>query len=141
MVMKKLLLLFVLSGLLSCSNDDPAPVPQEILGKWKYVEYVTDYLEYDQNGNIIHYYITDGFEVQFNSDGSFTSNEVDGFSGGYYSVNNNIIQMNYLNGSTFATKFRRYYSSSDSQLYLSPQTDIQLTDEMVHFDNYIMSKL
>lgn len=140
--MKKLLLLFVLTGLMSCSNsDDPAAVPQEIIGKWKYVEWITDYQEYDQNGNVIRYYITDGFEVQFNSDGTFTSNEVNGFTGGSYSVDNAIIQMNYINGTNVMTLYRRYYPSSDVELYLSPQTEIELNDEIWHFDNYIMSKL
>lgn len=140
--MKKLLLLFVLTTLFCCSDsDEPAVVPQEILGKWKFVEFITDYVEYDQNGNIIHYYVTDGFEVEFKSNGTFTSNEENGFSGGYFTVNNNVITMNYQNGGTTLTKHRRYFSVSATELYLTPAIEMPITDDVGFYDNYIMNKI
>lgn len=140
--MKKLLLLFVLTALLSCSDsEEPAVVPQEILGKWKFVEFITDYVEYDENGNIIHHYITDGFEVEYKSDGTFTSNEENGFSGGYFTVNNDVISLNYQNGGTTLTKHRRYFSVTATDLYLTPAIEMPINDETIFFDNYIMNKI
>lgn len=140
--MKKLLLLFVITTLFSCSDsDEPVVVPQEILGKWKFVEFITDYVEYDQDGNIIRYYITDGFEVEFKSNGTFTSNEENGFSGGYFTVNNDVITMNYQNGTTVLTKHRRFFSISATELYLTPAIEMPINDEMIFFDNYIMNKI
>ncbi|MBN8642303.1 MAG: hypothetical protein J0L86_10875 [Flavobacteriales bacterium] len=140
--MKKLLLLFVITTLFSCSDsDEPVVVPQEILGKWKFVEFITDYVEYDQDGNIIRYYITDGFEVEFKSNGTFTSNEENGFSGGNFTVNNDVFTMNYQNGVTILTKYRRFYSTSATELYLTPAIEMPINDETIFFDNYIMNKI
>jgi hypothetical protein len=140
--MKKLLLLFLVTTFFDCSDtEEPIVVPEEILGKWKFVEFVTDYVEYDSDGNIIRHFITDGFEVEFKSNGTFTSNEESGFSGGYFMVNNDVIRMTYQNGGTTLTKNRRYFSSSAYELYLSPAIEMTITDQIYFFDHYIMNKI
>lgn len=141
--MKKLLLLFVLTTLFSCSDsDEPVAIPQELLGKWQYVENYQDYTEYDENGNPIRYLIDNGPTIEYKADGSFIENSGGIILTGSFSVYGNIIKRNFFVGSTLTHNYQSYSILNDDseQMYCSPTIDQPITDEIGFFTYFRLEK-
>lgn len=141
--MKKLLLLFVLTSLISCSDsDEPVVIPQELVGKWQYVEYYEDYIEYDQNGNPIRYMINNGAEIEYKADGKFVENAGGTTITGSFSVNGNIIRRSYFVGSSLNHRYQSYsvFNDGTEQMYCSPTIDQPITDEIGFFSYFRLEK-
>lgn len=142
--MKKLLSLFFILTLMGCSdseNESSMPIPAELIGKWKYVEYVTDYVEFDDNGNQIHYYIDDGFVIEFKDDGTFVSNEIEGLSNGTYTVKDEFMTLKYRSGINISKYYRSFYFHGGEELFVSGPFGGPMNETTVVLDGYILSKI
>lgn len=141
--MKKLLLLFVLTSLISCSDsDEPVVIPQELVGKWQYVEYYEDYTEYDQNGNPIRYMINNGNVIEYRSDGTFVESSPEIIQSGNFRVEGNtIIRYYYINGNR-SKSYQSYSFFADDleQMYCSPTIDQPITDKIGFFSYFRLEK-
>lgn len=141
--MKKLLLLFVITTLFSCSDsDEPVVIPQELVGKWQYVEYYQDYTEYDQDGNPIRYMIDNGTTIEYKADGSFIENAGGTTTTGHFTVNGNIIKRSVFTSGAIAHSYQSYgvFNDDSEQMYCSPTIDQPITDEIGFFDYFRLEK-
>lgn len=76
-------LLFFLILFIACSYDNNSSAPVEIIqGKWQLTSYTDDI------GDTEDPQVENGYVLNLKSDGTFTSNEIPGYSSGTYSIIN-----------------------------------------------------
>ena len=118
--MKKLILPLFFLLLVSCSKSDSNPnIPKELIGKWQIVEVGSDIINVDENNNPIHHYVTNGFYYEFFIDGTFLSNELDGYSEGIFSINDRILTLNFNNEYTNKIKYKAISNLDSTNLNLN----------------------
>ena len=132
-------MLFLLQ--ISCSKSDSNPnIPKELIGKWQYVEFYGG--NPDENGNYPQNLITNGYVVDYKSDGTFTSTEGEyndifyginplvGLDHGTFSVSSeNIITMIYTNDVDTYTINKKLNFNSDFELIFDYNVPVILYDE------------
>ncbi|XOV93456.1 MAG: lipocalin family protein [Bacteroidota bacterium] len=79
--LKNTLIILIMSVIFS-SCEDLSDVEQILPGKWKLVEY-----SYSIGGPQIHKEVTDGHEIIFSNDNTFSSNANPACEGGTYQIN------------------------------------------------------
>ncbi|MCF6132311.1 lipocalin family protein [Flavobacterium wongokense] len=118
------------------NNEDLATFAQ-IQGKWKLTEYYSD----DQPVNTP---IPDGYEIEFNEDKTFTSNEIDGYSGGNYRVTKEPgknIQLTYRKQWDSQTAYKYIDAVDADHIYLQESTSEPTHDGGVNLSGYVLTRV
>lgn len=116
--MKNIILIVVTTLMfISCSdnsNNNESPIfnLSSIEGKWQYVEL----LDYNPPGP---YLVTDGPIIEFNSDGTFTSNEISNYPNGTFTVaTDSVITLTYQSNTDIFVKLKKITFFSNTGLVL-----------------------
>lgn len=132
--MKKILILPILFlTLLGCSkskNDEVITsntTPTELIGTWKFVGYYDD-MAIGTNNNNFHL-VSDGFTINYNTDGNCYSTANIYYTNGTYTLSNNsILTTSYISSTnnTVSSGSELIYKLTSSELILQP-LNTQLT--------------
>lgn len=131
---------------MSCSSDSDSgdDLFKSVQGKWKLVEYFTDEIRLDEDGNIIRIMVDDGYELELKSNKTFTSNEIEGYTGGNYTIirkPGKNLKLEYKNGSNKITKYKCIISTNENYMYLFFSNNTPLNDESGFYEGEILARI
>lgn len=116
------------------NNEDTATFAQ-IQGNWKLTGYT------DGTGTTA---IVDGYEIQFNEDKSFTSNEIDGYTGGTYRVTKSPgrnFQLIYKKTWSSIAAYKYINNVDSNHIYLQASSNDPIADGTSFSSNYILTRI
>jgi hypothetical protein len=135
-----ILIVFITLFLASCSqNDDNTDqvLLEQIQGKWKLTELVNDTDPFSTP-------VTNGYEMELLSDGTFISNEENGFTGGTYTVINSPgknLRLIYKKEWDAKVVYKYISSVTDQNLYLQGYSTEPFSDEFAFFGADVWTRI
>lgn len=135
-------LLFTLTLFISCSNDNDTTdyaLMKQLEGKWKYTALYTD-------TSTEPIPVSNGYELELKGDRSFTSDEVNGYFGGHYTIINEPgknIMLVYQRSvdSKLVYKHINYNPENSDTLYVYSSTSEPLSDYAIVFEAQILTRV
>jgi hypothetical protein len=131
---------------MSCSSDSDSgdDLFKNIQGKWKLVEYFSDVIQQDENGNPIKLTVDNGYELELKSNKTFISNEIEGYAGGTYTIirkPGKNLKLEYKNGSNKITKYKCIIGTNENYMYLFFSNNSPLNDESGFYGGEILARI
>ncbi len=127
---------------IGCSNDTnddniDTELMEQVQGKWRLTEFQTD-------TDPISTPIANGYTMELKSDGTFTSDEVDGYTGGTYTVIKNPgknLQLMFTKQWSAKLYYKYINSVTADHMYVQASTAEPLSDEFGYFESYTLTRI
>ena len=101
-------------------------------------------IQLDENGNIIKLTVDNGYELELKSNKTFTSNEIEGYTGGTYTIiqkPGKNLKLEYKNDSNKITKYKCIISTNENYMYLFFSNNTPLNDESGFYEGEILARI
>ena len=142
----RFILLSIIFLILGCSSDSNPEddLFKSVQGKWKLTEYFTDYIEVDENGNPIKLTVDNRYELELKSNNTFISNEIEGYTGGNYTIirkPRKNLKLEYINKLNKIIKYKYIIEFNQNYLFLSSSNNIPFNDEGIFFAGEVLARI
>ena len=118
-------------------NDQDTVLTQQIQGKWKLTESYSD-------GAPANTPINNGYQIEFKTDGTFTSDEENGFSAGSYAINKtpgNNLRLIYHKSWEGKQVYKYIDAVDDQHIYLQASSVDPTENNPIHLSGFILTRI